>query len=535
MLSNEIKFNSQNDIPGISESGAAQSAHVNGVGSIPSANWDSMLQALDCESGLSQDGQDYIEKLSVWLDEFSAKHTSMKAIKIQKMNKPVGTYVVSSGEDYYILVMSEANSNTAIPAVDVGVEAINNYNAYNNTQILASQIVVIAPADYSKVKVMGAFLGNQFIVAKNPQYQAATMATLANNMWGYSLNPNEYDAFVQRTDPHGVPARADLKCVLYTTTKRNTNIFDANQFGAAPQYDRTDVLAIGAYVDFVAAHNNQGGTIFVPEIHISSIVTNVPWAGLLPVAISVATNIFLDGGAWKNQFQDLVDSKANIGNLIIGEDQKPWNATSQQSLNEFYSTYVKDAIIVIDNQYGRAQPAGMYELTNTSDAAQDRVLSELGRIFGNPYFTSSMTAKFVQPYYTEFTGYAQIGAANKVDSRNFDYLNMVKVLAANGLALAPMLTHFRNPADKAIFVKEKSGLDVEMLYTCNVTFINVTLLRQIMQSASSILKLQSYGQANAQISPTVALNYSQEFANSAANTASFVQQGNFTSFAGYCK
>ena len=462
---------------------------------------------------ISDGGREYLTKLK---DIIAAND---KSIQVDTLTTPPGSFAIRKSEQCFIMLFSEVLMNNQ------GIVDDNPVTSYtksarttvwalygNNVNIL--NVVVITPEDYHKVEIMANYIINSFIAVLDQEIGTINCQMFKDYTIQTSSSAEQYDRFVRMYSPHGVPARADMKLTIYGVKNGSMSQNNKNFWNESDQ-DRIDIASVGAYVTFstVDSMNNR----FIPEIHISEIISNIPIRNLISFILGVASSVFMDTGYWKNLFHDLGPNQPNIGNLFTNyNDGSVYRVTNLPEVESLMATYVNQPIVVIDIPDGRARIIGLEQYA-TNPGPNNTAIASANAFFnagkdGN-YTISSATNTHTPSYY-QYDGYIRKGGEN-IDSRWVDYLNMMIHHSATPTKCQLLLSHCINPVDHVKRLRE-FGEDLTLLYMTTYSIINPVFLRDIQKAINSNMRINITNVQAGFLSSANFLNASQLYAQNSA-------------------
>ena len=250
-------------------------------------------------------------------------------------------------------------------------------------------------------------------------------------------NINNLREFVQRTYPYINP-KTDFGFIVYVGSDK-FNAQESILNGATP------IIGVTGYNEFIKQNQSSlagginSGLVrkFLPFVHISSIVSTIPSSTLLPLAIELAKYVFID----KRLYQRI---NRDVGQLIIDPDtKKPWKPESDDDIIKFMEIYFLNPILVADNIVGSLSiPKASTIMSESHQGIQSF----------NKFFLSNVPGfSLTKVAYSEIAGYVRY-SGNIIDSREIDYLFMLKNIGANP-EFEKMLVRF-NPEDRVKFMQQ---------------------------------------------------------------------------------
>lgn len=433
-------------------------------------------------TAMSSEGSKYVKTLKEYLE---AKNSSQTPIKVISLTYPPETLAVISGDNAFLLLFSEANrKEDNLPTISMAKSALQTLQSVAGNSVRMRNAIVVTPQDYEKPEVMGAHLINAFTTMTNSDIRGLNIQSLKKYQLEVSTNPHNYNDFNRRNDPHGMPARADLKMTVSVNVPKRNNTSNLNLFDQADA-DKMEIATIGAYVNFVQTQSTLNGMQkFIPEVHISSIVTGLPFEGIIPLLLALATDTLIDNHYWKAQFSDLGGMHSpNIGTLINDPTTgSPWRAENLQQRDQFIAMYCEPPVLILDVVEGRARIPGLEQYALPEGAP--RIIGTYNQFLNSQ--TIPTTAIPGQLLAREYIGCIQTGAES-VDSRWVDYLNMMIHHSSQQMQCKMLLNLYQREEDHVNIVRQFAQ-DLALYYVNHMVVLRPEVLRSIQTQVHSAIK-----------------------------------------------
>ena len=431
-----------------------------------------LIRSFKTTTAISDGGREYTNKLKEIISSVD------KNIEIKELTTPPGTIAVMKGQQCIIMMFAEVlTTGEDTPISSYSKSARATVWALFGNHIKIQNVVIVTPEDYSKVDIMANYLINSFIALLDSEVGKINASMFNEYTIHTSGSSEQYDKFIKMYSPHGVPARADMKLIIYGT--KNGSISQNKGFWNESDQDRIDIAAVGAYVTFVAVDGMYRQ--YIPEIHISEIVSNIPIKTLIPFILGMATSVFMDTNYWKALFHDLGPNQPNIGNLIKQQDGSIFRATNYSEVEWLFSTCIKQPLMVLDIPEGRARVIGIEQYSLPWVPSENTAISSANAFFdtathGNTIDTNQ--APYIPTYY-QFDGYIRKGGEVK-DSRWIDYLNLMIHHSSTPTKCEMFLQHCILPIDHVKRIKE-FGEDMTLLYLTTYSILDFKFIREIQK------------------------------------------------------
>ena len=469
-------------------------------------------------TAMSSAGTKYVRELREHLE---TKRGTLD-IKVITLTYPPETLAFISGDSAFLLIFSEANrKDDNLPTAALTQTAMRTLQSTVGHNVNVHNYIVVTPQDYDKVEAMCAHLINCFASIFNPDVRNLNINSMSRSQIEISLNPNTYEDFTRRVDPHGVPSRADIHMTVSLNTPKRQNSANMNMFEQV-DCDKTELATIGAYVIFINSPDGTGVPKFLPEVHISSIVTNMPVRGMLPLLLSLATDYLIDQGGWKSQFSNLGGTHtANIGNLLMDpQTGAPWRCENITARDALITQTCRPPVLILDVVHGRAHIPGLEQYAIPENSAH--IVGSYNRFLVNSQIPEN--APVGRPLCQEYIGFMNSGG-NSADSRWVDFLNVMVTHSSNRAQCELLMAHPSRPEDM-VAIKRSLCSDLTLHYVADMVILQPDVLRAVQAAVHQKLRMISGNVASGSVDMSALLAASQGFATGIGNTT---YTGNVTS------
>ena len=440
--------------------GAAGAGKVpNGEGTTharhPAVGIASMVRRYSNEGILDAAASDYLQNVRKVLED--PAHTLQ--IKTTKLSD--NTFAFSSGKYSVVMMIDTALSaqyGELIREVSLNEASRAFRESFGKEQHLINIICI-----------------NKFSYNKYPQAAAYITRTLSAKVDKGVANFTVSDftsQFVLNIDTDTVTVRNFMEQHSPNAVSCNSFGFVANlgqQSQARPgQTQNLDnvqpFFGVTSYVEFIREPAMPGTPVkFTPVIHITEIVSVIPTAEILSMAIPIAAEVFITNGLWKQPFINLNDKNGiNIGNLIMDANKKPWRATSELELVEFFQKHIGAPLLCLDIIGGTASIPGIQKFAK--DQFHASLVSDLSRFLEtDPHQFQMPIAKTI---FSEVTGIAEVSRdlspTGLIDSRELNYLFAVAKIGHNQ-SVEKLKYRFPDPGSRMENIRESMGIPVTPL------------------------------------------------------------------------
>lgn len=387
------------------------------------------IRQVSSVASLSVAGEKYVDDIKKCINDI--KHPGEK-FEFNMLNFPVSCLGVSMNGNSILLIFEESvitDTASSEPVIGYADAVAVSYHATNQSVIRDN--IVVTKQDYTKHAVMAAYIVNVLRSYNSAIIDSINIDSFRDHYLEININPQGYDNFLARYNPHGVPARADLKFVISLIPHQHRQQQQNGLFGViGRRTERVELAAVGVYTDFISAHCSTptGVPMFIPQVHISEITTSVMHERILPVILAMTIGQVLDQKLWKYQFHDLGTKKPNIGNLWTDKDGKPVFADAMDKVEFYLENYCTKPAILLDITSGRANTVGLLYYLDQAfnryavDAINSFFISKIGRTDTHNFIPVDSNVTAVGSNSTmNFSGY-YIHGNTFSDSRWCDYL-----------------------------------------------------------------------------------------------------------------
>lgn len=440
-----------------------------------------MLNDYAMSSGLSSDAMAYVEEIRKILSD-SARRRSV--IEMKQLNQPNGSVLFYQGTVGIVLTFSEAirGVDPAAPKASTNVTAAMACRRLMGDDFKLLNIVIVDRYSYDRAVHMANYISVNIEAVTDKNISEFVIDDLVKSRFTIDNEVTNVQRFLNDNSPHSIPTRADIGFTLNMKVENP----DYNQMG--PGQRRPDhyvpIMGCGAYVEIIKrADDYQGGTVrFQPIVHITEITSVIPMVKILPIIISVAADIFIVKGLWKNQFAYFEEDKPNLGNLIVHpETGKPWFAKSVKEREEFIQSYVDKPALAIDVVEGRCRIPGIEKYANPANAAD--IIRDYSDFIGLEIPMDNVPCKRV---YSEIVGIVAQGS-KRVDSRCVDYLTTVPYMQTNP-RLVELLNRNNESMSRADLIQDIMS-EFDRLYVNHVCIFNTQLIEALSSEIGRMLNL----------------------------------------------
>jgi hypothetical protein len=263
------------------------------------------------------------------------------------------------------------------------------------------------------------------------------------------ININEVKKFVRANRPKGILPRMDVGLVCSLV----------KNFG-----DRTkvDLFSVGAFTEPMVANANSNRFSPAPSApqltalnRITDITAAIPSPTIIPLALSVAAEVFNYHNVWKNPYRIIKNGRANIGNLISDSNGKLQNVT-EKDVEVFINSLFKPAGLAIDitNNFNYVPGVTSIPTPGGLKAVLDKFL-----------LTALPPNALGINIFSEIIGVLEVKdivpGEDIIDSRHIDYLNLCALMKGKNGDVPPkvlsLLHRQTDPLVRASMIEDICG------------------------------------------------------------------------------
>ena len=461
---------------GTQAASAQPAAQPAAVGRAP--NLIQILRGSKISSSISQAGIDFIAGIRKYLAE--NQQPGQEKIELFTLPYPNQTLALVKGKKAIELLFSEAIvQDPNLPIASQNRNALEAFQQTVGTDVEVVSQVSVDPEDYVKLGSWCAFIDNLLSANTDSSVEAITTASLKDIQLEYNTQPDVYDRFVARNDPHASPLRDDLclvvSAVMPKDNQRGNTLFDK------VEVEKIEVAAIGGYVDFWAAGINpaDGLPYFIPEVKIT-IVPALWHERILELALAAAYDVFIKGEFWKTQFSIFGKDVPNIGNLIVdASTNQPWRCENIAQRHTFIQRYCKPAVLELSILEGRARIPGIEKFALTQQWGA-QIVANANQFLAGSRVQLPQTLNPAVLQYSTYTGYIRSVGNQNIDSRYITYLDMMVHHASNKALCDQLLVRENDPAKDAA-KKRQFHQDLSLKYMEHVVALDPSYLEALQQ------------------------------------------------------
>jgi len=379
-------------------------------------------------SNLTLDGKsdEYLSKLRKILEDPACK------IKISCRRLENGAFAFNSQNAGIVLIFSNSfdfNVNDIISMKKIEKTSDNFKRDFPNLKLI--NIIVVNEIDFDKYVQMAAHITN-VLQSVSPVYSGVSEMKISD-LRQYKIiidtDANSVKDFYRKNYPHTTIPRCDIGFKVSIGIKKNSYMGG----GGYDSFDSVQPLfAVAGYTDFIEENVMPGSPLkFTPIVHISDVLSVIPSAKMFSMALPIAAEIFIGNGLWKAQYFNPAKGSANIGNLILdSKTNKPWSPKSQNEITGFFNQYINPPFITMDIAEGKARIPGIEKLLLNNVEENSKIIKEMAEFL--EVKPDQIPQNIANVSYAEIIGYVtvekEISQDGIIDSRYFDYLNLVKWL-----------------------------------------------------------------------------------------------------------
>lgn len=530
----EAKRNRQRDNDRRAREGSGTSDNSDGSNRRPTSDYGETVSLEEVfgvfsrpAASLSEEGERFRERLIQCTEDPTRFNLSCKPLQIINLPTVGGLALVRDGFAYILIFHEIAKNSNALrvhikdnrtydfhndpmaglrpdsfimPTACVAKDAVDALAEQDSSLTVVSDSVV-HPSDYEKVTsiVRHAALhidslsrdaGFDFETLRDRSNSNRVFMTVQSTM---SVVLSEYRNYT----PHGIMPRSDFGLVIdihYGPMKNNSGI---------PE-NKIPVAVVTGYTDFYVdergmrsaalmnqqVHPGMGMSMMGtghqrhihPVVHISEIIIPSNIFALVPIALTVSANTFAAG--WRNAYYDT--AKYNIGNLMIGENDKPDSVKDTKEAISFIEYNVGLPLVAVDYVKGRCNPVTLELLAEDSRKATCLYYDAIG--VSHEYHPEDLTVNSCVEYIGFYTSKQEL-----VDSRHCDYLTVLK--EGHSLEKARIIRDRYDPVVRDAAIRDLHR-DLETVYVNTVCFLNGNVLRALHERIYKVVSIYDNGNSH---------------------------------------
>lgn len=400
--------------------------------------------ALSPVSGLARE---YIEKV----EDALLKNTPRDEKEIRRIDVGIKGMIAFEQENkaYLVLMDGSVNHRQEEPVSNVIPDGLNHLFAKGKTIVNS---ITITPEDYTRPDILAMNIINEFMSYNNPELEF-NINDIAREQFEISTDLGRARQIIDRSSPHGIASRVDIAAILYLRPQEDRSgpnyVQQQGRDGQTNYAAANEFITVGGYVEFTELQRQQafqggygmgmGGMmqqngmsqtsyIYQPRVCITEIVGSARNENMIPLGIGLATEAFVRGDAWKQQFIGFAANQPNLGNLISETDEKgnvkPYQIKDIAQFHEFIAFWCTTPVLEIRISEGRSRLPGLTRLIDNSDEAVKSTNKLFNKFFDVEDF--GLRAAPASLLAREFTGAVQL-TEGRVDSRYVDYLYLAKL------------------------------------------------------------------------------------------------------------
>lgn len=468
----------------VDQGGAPAGVTMDNQGRTAAPDFLNAIRRTALATAMSSRGMEYVKNLKAAIAEKGGNR-----FEVRTLSYPPESLAIISGNVGICLLFSEAiRRDDNLPVSAMTRNVLTTFNEQVGTKVRMVNTIVVTPADYDRAAVMAAHIINALNSLTEAAISNMDIRSLQNFPLEISTNPDTYDNFNAKYNPHGVAARADITLTISASIPRKNTRGDANLFSQAEIDTKIDVASIGAYTIF-SATNDNGVLKYQPEIHISEITSPIMTEGMIPLLLSLATDCLITNQFWKFQFSDLGGQHhPNIGNLVNDTATgQPWRATNLQERDEFIKRNCTPPILFLDVVEGRARIPGLerYSLPEWYPHIIDDYNRFLCAAEGSPEFTPRSAAPGLISW-REYLGTFQSGS-ELMDSRWVDFLSVMVHRSTERVSCERLLNHQEHEQDQVNVVRDFAP-NLNLLYVNTVVALHPEVIRNVQAAVHKVVR-----------------------------------------------
>lgn len=434
-----------------------------------------IIASMSSCSQLSREAEEYIKNIDDIIRDAKINITS-HSVRTNYVESRV--YVHEPTRFAVVLLFEETyQSYDATPITSKNPDVANAIRLKDNT-ISVVEFITVTKEEYNLYGNMAAFIINAMKTLSNDDSANIGIDQLRNLNIHAITSIDFVRKVVQKFSPHKVPDRDDIGVVLCFEPSVKMNPYNKNESDWIP------FLAITGFTRILCPEEANSGGKFVPIPTITNIVSAIPNASLLSIALPLAVDAFITQNIWTRPYMTFATGKPNLGNLNVDPTSgAPFFVDTNAAFHNFINTFMTPPFLAVDITDGRARPVGIDML----DGMLDRLLNRINRFFNmsgdtlGRIATRPGTSGILTKFYN-YTGTYQTNGEIK-DTRFVDYLNMASILTnPNREEMIKLLNQKNQPNIHLELVRSFYPDNVRSLYTTTTIVLDADVVAQINEA-----------------------------------------------------
>lgn len=445
----------------------------------PTANLFSALNYFAAGRALGPEIEKYIESLRGYL-----KDTAQGVITIRRLRNPQGAHAIVSGNASIVILFDELlppDVQNFRPQSDHSLIAAESFRQeVPNTDLL--NVIIIQREDYGRVQQLYHHVSTNLHAATSA-FRSANVSVLSGAEFFIDENTDAARRYVEANNPHNTQPRGDIGFVIHARTVRRDN----RVLSSTPE-ESFPIAAVLAYTDiWLPSDPATGfGNVGQPQkyaatVHITNITSALPLAGIIPLALAVAADQFLDRRRWIQPYISFKKGYLNLGNLSTDPVAKsgPWFANNADELNAWYQANMHPRpFLAIDVPEGQARIPALAVWSDLSRYSL-KTYEQIQTFFSGLTFDRSISP-YTTPATTFVGSYGDTSGILK-DSREIDYLNLI-LRGPQDQNSRALLYYNIDPAVRARIVNDKTSGTFKSIYRTPFSIINPNVLAAVSRA-----------------------------------------------------
>lgn len=369
-----------------------------------------ILTTMKSSSKLDTAALDYIDEID---RIFNDSHEHITSLPVATDKIEARAYIHEASRYAIVLLFAETHQTLDMTPPAARVASVIDALKARDNSVQVIQSIVVTKEDYPLAAKMAAFLINAFQTLGGGIATNLTVDTLRGIKISVITAIDKVRQYVRDVSPHAVNDRDDIGVLLcLEVPSKNNNGFQR-------EIELKPFLAITGYTRVMNPQDAVTGSRFVPIPTITNVISSIPNAALLAMALPMAADAFIIQNLWIRPYTTFRSGCPNLGNLITDPaSKKPLFTDTNETFHSFINQYMTLPFLAIDVTEGRARPLGIDALVD--DPA--RVLNNIRSFFNAPALDFGVRNGQLM-LFTNYTGsYLDNGAIK--DTRYVDYLEL---------------------------------------------------------------------------------------------------------------
>jgi len=447
-------------------------------------SFTSIVDEFDLEGSLSQDALKYITSIRAILEDPTSQF-KVATVKLGMEN----CFMFKHNDNHSVVLIfndimmpdiySVGRNELVVSAIMAAKKADTTTNVLN--------AIVVTKHDYEKHNQMADYILSALRVYATGDVSVINLASFNSESIAIETNIDVVQNYIKSRDPSGIPARCDIGFICYK--QQQNSLMGGGGRNDQHNASKKPLFAVSGYTEFVPDTTIGGKVKFTPVVHISNIVTRLLFPGIIPLAISVAAEVFLSWQVWQLPYKRIKKGSVNIGNLAIdGKDGKPKMVTNEKELNYMFMEQMTAPALVLDVVEGRPRIPAL-AMFNPGSANE---LSDLFKKFlcieSDGHLDVLNTSQMIASLIGTCQASNIVPNTDTIDTRYIDYLNVVNQIGYDDITATLFMKYGLDILKKTEIIKAVTS-ESDFTNLCNEMQIDGGFLQMVVENIAQFVKI----------------------------------------------